>query len=438
MSNETYILSIQYFGGRYFPKNHFPIVRIVHNLTGKPVNSTSSIGKAKLGQTHTLIAINIEAESNISKPSNYAPRFDGELANAYSMAHVNVSGNTLETALEDVTLNSSVSILTTGYAHGMFDRITAEISTSVIASGALNKKLDDLSSLLFGDVFTGIDSPYEDVISWTGHPLTGSRVRVRTGNLFGIFGHNNEFGIYAGEGWDARTKLPPSPQSKYIRIGNFVNEFHNIPVNLYDGTNVTLQLSPNAPSFAMGNPLPSGYDSGTGLWQGKDTDGIYKWRVGDPSSTGSSLNWDGDSLILRNSSFEVGGPNAHLAFGNPPPLSKDTGTGIWIDRTGFYGIYNNQRQVFIDTINGAFYAGDVRLDRYGLTVGSQLVINRALESDVDVELAFWRTTGGDASIFWNGDIMWTTRIFRPEDLIVKRISATEPSNTYAGMVWVQP
>lgn len=348
------------------------------------------------------------------------------------------SGNVTDVFLNNLSLNSAAAVQVRGAFQCSLDDVAMSASSDAKISCSLHVTLGKISPSVYGDVFTGIDSPYQDIISWDGHPLTGSRVRVRTGNLFGIFGHNNEFGIYAGEGWDARTKLPPSPQSKYIRIGNFVNEFHNIPVNLYDGTNVTLQLSPNAPSFAMGNPLPSGYDSGTGLWQGKDTDGIYKWRIGDPSSTGSSLNWDGDSLILRNSSFEVGGPNAHLAFGNPPPLSKDTGTGIWIDRTGFYGIYNNQRQVFIDTINGAFYAGDVRLDRYGLTVGSQLVINRALESDVDVELAFWRTTGGDASIFWNGDIMWTTRIFRPEDLIIKQISATEPSNTYAGMVWVQP
>jgi hypothetical protein len=163
-----------------------------------------------------------------------------------------------------------------------------------------------------------------------------------------------------------------------------------------------MQMEPDEPSFAMGNPLPSGYTTGVGLWQGKDTDGIYKWRIGDPSSNGSSLNWTGDTLVLRNGSFEIGGPASHLAFGSPPPVSSSNGTGIWIDSSGFYGLNDDVQQVFIDTVNGAFYAGDVRLDEYGFTIGSQLIINRALESGVQVELAFWYPTGEDFSIIWDG------------------------------------
>jgi hypothetical protein len=72
-----------------------------------------------------------------------------------------------------------------------------------------------------------------------------------------------------------------------------------------------------------------------------------------------------------------------------------------------------------------------------LTVGTQLTLNNLVE-DVDVELKLKRDIGGDFSIFWNGDIAWTTKIFRPFDLIINRISDTEPDVMWAGMVWIDP
>ena len=67
----------------------------------------------------------------------------------------------------------------------------------------------------------------------------------------------------------------------------------------------------------------------------------------------------------------------------------------------------------------------------------QLVINND-GTNIDVELKFHRETGGDLSIFWNGEVGWTTRPFRPSDLIINRISDTEPSETHAGMIWIKP
>ena len=327
---------------------------------------------------------------------------DVTLASLSLTAEMLQSGNVLHITLDDVSLISTCSITAYGMASCSLENLSLSSEASVYITGELDATLGGLTAKTFGEVYTGIDSPYEDVLSWTGHPLTGSRVRVRLGNLHGIFGENDEFGLYAGDGWDAKSGSPPAASSQYIRIGSHTNEFHNIPIKLYDSGNVTMQMEPTAPSFAMGNPLPSGYDAGTGLWQGKDTDGVYKWRIGDPSPDGSSLNWTGDSLVLRNSSFEIDGPTSHLAFGNPPPTSSSSGTGIWIDRSGFYGLDNDERQVFIDTVNGAFYAGDVCLDKHGFTIGSQLIINRALEENVIVELAFWYPTGEDFSIIWDG------------------------------------
>lgn len=386
-----------------------------------------------------------------------------------------LSGTILHAIIGDPTLSALVSVLSGARLESRLDGASLSGGASVIVKASLASIVGSVSGESFSVVRDGSTAPYEDVLSWTGHPLTGSRVRVRTGNLFGIFGELNEFGIFAGEGWDENSGTIPAWDSKYIRLGSFTNEFHNIPVKLYDDGDVTIQLEPDAPSFAMGDPLPSGYDTGTGLWQGKDTDGIYKWRIGDPSSSGSSLNWTGDSLVLRNSSFEVGGPTAHLAFGNPPPLSSSSGTGIWIDSSGFYGLHNNVQQVFIDTVNGAFHAGDAMLDEFGLTIGSQLIVNRSLEEGVQVQVDFWYPTGEDFSVIWDGtDVSMTQpvdiwgelsvvdRLFigagngiveAGSDLNLKShannqvlinsfpacfvvYSDTEPAGTKTGMVWV--
>lgn len=274
------------------------------------------------------------------------------LAASTLVSHAEPSGNIGYAALASASLASAGHVLLYGALATTLGGVTAAASGGVEITGALAVTLGGVSAETFGVSLNGTTAPYEDVISWTGHPLTGSLVRVRTGNLFGIFGEPNEFGLFAGEGWDASSGAVPLASSKYIRLGSFTNEFHNVPINLYDTGVITMQMEPDAPSFAMGNPLPSSYGVGIGLWQGNDG-GVYKWRVGDPS--GASLNWDGTGLSINNGSLDIGGVDAHLAFGNPPPTSPTSGTGIWIDRTGFYGVNAGVTQIFIDTLDGILY-----------------------------------------------------------------------------------
>jgi hypothetical protein len=86
----------------------------------------------------------------------------------------------------------------------------------------------------------------------------------------------------------------------------------------------------------------------------------------------------------------------------------------------------------VNTFNKeTYFKGPIGVD------SDQLVLNHD-GSDVDVELQFFRTTGGPFSIFWNGIMAWTTKPFRPAELIISRISATPPETTFAGMVWVDP
>jgi hypothetical protein len=293
---------------------------------------------------------------------------DVTLAPLSLTAEILQSGNVLHITLEGVSLVSTCSITAYGSASCLLENLSLSSESSVYITSELNITLDELTAMTFGKVYTGINSPYEDVLSWTGHPLTGSRVRVRTGNLRGIFGVDGEFGIYAGDGWDLSSGVPPSVSSQYIRLGNYTNEFHNVPINLYDNGDITMQMEPDAPSFAMGSTLPIGYSVGVGLWQGKDTDDIYKWRVGDP--VGANLSWNGTSLALNNASLDVSGTNVHIALGNPPPTAHDTGTGIWMDNSGIYGLNEDTRQFYIDAATGIFYsgAGTLRIDEDGANI----------------------------------------------------------------------
>jgi len=169
------------------------------------------------------------------------------------------------------------------------------IATTVIAAGAM--------VLDFGTTGNGylesnaIDgamaeyAPYHQIVSWATHPATGETVRTRLGNLKGIFNTANEYGLYAGAGI--------TDASQFLRISNEAVEAHNLPIKMYDGASVTMQLSPTAPSFAMGSTLPSNYSTGDGLWMGKDT--LYKFRVGDVD--GELLAWDGSDLYVKSNAY---------------------------------------------------------------------------------------------------------------------------------------
>jgi hypothetical protein len=86
----------------------------------------------------------------------------------------------------------------------------------------------------------------------------------------------------------------------------------------------------------------------------------------------------------------VSGANAYLAFGSTPPTSSSTGTGIFLDRTGLYGLLANVLQVKVDATTGGIVAaaGDFVVDSNGLTLyGDDTVKPRA-------EVKFKETGGG--------------------------------------------
>jgi len=141
----------------------------------------------------------------------------------------------------------------------------------------------------------GINSPYTQVVTWTGSP-TGSvgggarTLRTRIGNLRGVTGQA-EFGALLGT-YGADTSLA------YARISDRASELHNLDLSIFSGGTETIRLDHAVPSLAIGSAAQAlSFSAGTGIWAGRDSDGVYKFRLG--LAGGAGLSWDGASLVVR-------------------------------------------------------------------------------------------------------------------------------------------
>ena len=73
----------------------------------------------------------------------------------------------------------------------------------------------------------GANSPYWQIVSWTGHPATGSSVKARGGKLTGIFGVANEYGIAAGTGF--------TTSDSYLRLSSYIAQSNNLGMTWSSG-----------------------------------------------------------------------------------------------------------------------------------------------------------------------------------------------------------
>lgn len=114
----------------------------------------------------------------------------------------------------------------------------------------------------------------------------------------------------------------------------------------------------------------------------------YGLGLGEYASNKANLTWDPtNGLRLRTYSTTViqldnsgnanitnklrmPGSSSAIAIGATPPTGSSSGTGIWIDRTGFYSLDAGTYEVKIDATNGKFYGGggDVVIDASGITL----------------------------------------------------------------------
>ena len=142
------------------------------------------------------------------------------------------------------------------------------------------------------DGIYGINSPYTQVVTWSGNsPISGNQtLRTRLGNLRGITGVTGEYGLIAG--------TYAATNGRYFRASNQAFELHGIDLSLWNGATRTMFMEHSAPYFSMGNPAPTTYAAGAGCWSGMDA-GAFKWRCGDIAAGTNYISWDGASGILN-------------------------------------------------------------------------------------------------------------------------------------------
>jgi hypothetical protein len=152
------------------------------------------------------------------------------------------------------------------------------------------------------DGLYGANSPYAQIVSWDVHPATGQVVRVRMGNLAGIFSEGYEYGLYAGDGGIA-------DNNQFLRISDIEVSLHNIPLELWNGANQTVNISYN----------------GTDVWVG-------------PSAADKRLIWNGTTLTVKGSVVITSASSGYASFTDKPTslneIEAGTGTKLGTIETG--------------------------------------------------------------------------------------------------------
>ncbi len=144
-------------------------------------------------------------------------------------------------------------------------------------------------------------------------------------------------------------------------------------------------------AVGTGGDIHSGqtaYDTGTGYWLDYNA-GTPRFSLG--NSAGNKLTWDGTTLAVTGTltatvgtigGWTIGattisstgvtltsGATAYAAFGTTPPTSPTVGTGIYIDKTGLFGLNTNVPQAYINATGQLLAgAGAVILDSAGIRI----------------------------------------------------------------------
>jgi hypothetical protein len=225
-----------------------------------------------------------------------------------------------------------------GYQHWSFARAADDEGSAVGGVSVVKKGSIVLDFGVSGDGFvetTAVDStgsPYQQIVTWTTAPYVANRVvRTRTGQLDGITGIGDEWGLFAGS----------VTNKQYLLATDAHFELHGIDISLYDGATNTVKLDHTGLSFAMGAALPTGFLVGDGIWMGKDT--AYKMRVGTVSGGAlvKGFKWDGTDFAIIGSvtattgaigGFTIDSTNLYAGSG-ATRVQMGSAAGFWAGAT---------------------------------------------------------------------------------------------------------
>jgi hypothetical protein len=288
--------------------------------------------------------------------------------------------------------------------------------------------------------------------NYTSNDANGSLIstpRLRVGNLNGSYGLSantwgfatGEYGV-AGQSWVIVATDPGGdPTKSGVRIGNnLITRIHlkadgsgflastNISWDISGNTTIAgwtitataLKAGTGAATVGLDSTVTGGDD--VRIYAGSATPTSAPFRVTEAgalvatnatitgaitatsgsftgsvtAASGSIAGWTIAATQLTSTGIAINsGASAGLAFGTTPPTSAASGTGIWLDRTGLYGLASSAVQAKLDAATGAITAGAgmVKLDANGIrmTQSSTSFLNWFSG------IPFFSLTGQDAS-----------------------------------------
>ena len=150
-----------------------------------------------------------------------------------------------------------------------------------------------------------------------------------------------------------------------------------------------------------------------------DEDGYMRFRI---YSSDVMTFYNGNADITGK--LRMPGTDSAIAIGATPPTSASVGTGLWLDRNGFYGLASSVVQVSIDAATGALAAGagDIKLDVNGLTLKYGLYQKNAI-----TWVNSWTTPIVAGQILVDDTYLYT-------GLLSLKAGATTASESYQGRI----
>jgi hypothetical protein len=211
---------------------------------------------------------------------------------------------------------------------------------------------------------------------------------------------------YSGNSWNVTRNLDGSGANDWAGGSPYVNLGYNgtgrIELNAYDTPRIQI-LSQGATYNAQTEVIRLGDLNGNWGY----SVATYGIALGEYAASKANMTWDAtnglrlrtytDTVIQLDNAgnaditgkLRMPGTSSAIAIGSTPPTAANAGTGVWIDRTGLYGILSNTYQVKIDATTGKLVAGSgyVSIAADGISLSGA---SRASVTDVQ-----WTGAGND-------------------------------------------
>lgn len=207
-----------------------------------------------------------------------------------------------------------------------------------------------------------------------GSPWSAQTVLFKAGNLKDSYGYVADvYGFAAGDNSAAWVKIDPT---NGIRLG--FNTTVNVQIDAAGNATFAGALNAATGSFLGSVTATSGAIGGFNIGADYIRDAANSFGLASTVTGGDDVRfWAGDTFANRATSpfrvteggsvtmtsgaidgkLTMSGASSAIAIGSTPPTSASAGTGIWLDRTGMYGLLSNVVQAEFNATTGAITAG---------------------------------------------------------------------------------